>query len=453
MNFLFKIGIKKIIFLLKNKKISNYELTKCFLNNLLKIIKKNNFNIDYFYKESLNFAKIIDKKNIFSIPISIKNIFSIKNKILSCNSKILKKNKSSYDSDIVKILKKNKFNILSIDTLDEFCVGSMGKNNCLIKNLYNKKNISGGSSIGSCLNISYGCNVLSIGSDTGGSIRSPSSFCNIVGFKPTNGILSRNGMVPYSSLLDNCSIIANYSEDCKFIFHFLKYKNLDFLSNIKKISFQIKKKQKILILNYKEFFSSIEIKINFEKIIKNFEELNFDIINENINLNSFINLYNSLSSKDFFSNTCKFDGIKYGFKKKNYKNINDFTKLNRIFSNECKNKILKGLNFFLLKNNLNKIDLFKIEKIFNDCFLKSNFIIIPTNLNIFNIKEHYFSEYIDLFTMFSNILGFPTINLRMGFINHMPIGFQIICQKNCDLELLNLAILYESYNFKNYVFN
>ncbi|MBY0585508.1 hypothetical protein K5B08_01315, partial [Candidatus Carsonella ruddii] len=82
-------------------------------------------------------------------------------------------------------------------------------------------------------------------------------------------------------------------------------------------------------------------------------------------------MYNSLSSKDFYSNTCKFDGIKFGFKKNLYKNINDFLKLNRIFSNDCKNKILKGNAFFFLKNNLNNLELLKIKKIFNDCFLKS----------------------------------------------------------------------------------
>lgn len=453
MNFLCKIGIKKIFLLLKNKIISNYELTKCCLNNLIKINKKNNFIIDFFYKESLNFAKQLDNKKTFAIPISLKNIFSIKNKKLTSNSNILKKHNSKYNSDIVKLLKINNFNILSIDLLDEFCLGSDGINNLNLKNLFNKKNIIGGSSTGSCLNISYGCNLLSLGSDTGGSSRTPSSFSNIIGFKPTNGIFTRNGMIPYSSFLDNCSIITNYAEDCKFLFNILRYKNLDLFSNIKKTFINFKKKKKILILNYKEFFSSNELKIIFEKIIKNFEELNFNIINENINFCSFLNLYNSISSKDFFSNTCKFDGIKYGFNNFFYKNINDFIKLNRIFSKDCKNKIIKGNNFFIFKKNFNILEIKKIEKIFQNCFEKSNFILLPTNLDIFEKKNNIYSEYVDLFTMISNILGFPTINLRIGFINHSPIGFQIICNKNNDLDLLELSILYESFNFKNYVFN
>ncbi|MBY0585493.1 hypothetical protein K5B08_01220, partial [Candidatus Carsonella ruddii] len=89
-------------------------------------------------------------------------------------------------------------------------------------------------------------------------------------------------MIQYSSYLDNCSIISNYSEDCKFIYNFLKNKNLDLLSNIKNIFFNIKKKNNILILNYKEFFSCSELKILFNKVIKNFEELNFNVINNNI---------------------------------------------------------------------------------------------------------------------------------------------------------------------------
>ncbi|XOD39035.1 MAG: amidase family protein [Candidatus Carsonella ruddii] len=453
MNFLCKLSIKKIILLIKNKKISNYELTKCCLNNLIKINKKNTFIIDFFFKESLNFANKLDKKNSISIPISIKNIFSLKKKKLTSNSNILKNFKTKYNSDIIKILKKNKFNILSIDILDEFCLGGSGINNSYLKNLYNKKILPGGSSSGSCLNISYGCNLLSLGSDTGGSVRTPSSFCNIIGFKPTNSIFSRNGMIPYSSLLDNCSIITNYAEDCKFMFNILKYKNLDLLSNIKNIFLNFKKKKKILILNYKEFFSSNELKLLFEKIIKNFEELNFIIINENINFYSLLNLYNSISSKDFYSNTCKFDGIKYGFNKLFYKNINDYIKLNRVFSKDCKNKIIKGNHFFFIKNNFNNLEFKNIKKIFENCFNKSNFILIPTNLDYFNFKNNIYSEYIDLFTMVSNILGYPTINLKLGFINHIPIGFQIISNKNYDLDLLNLSILYESFNFKNYVFS
>ncbi|AQU89471.1 amidase family protein [Candidatus Carsonella ruddii] len=453
MNFLCKLSVKKIILLIKNKKISNYELTKCCLNNLIKINKKNTFIVDFFFKESLNFANKLDKKNSISIPISIKNIFSLKKKKLTSNSNILKNFKTKYNSDIIKILKKNKFNILSIDILDEFCLGSSGINNSCLKNLYNKKILTGGSSSGSCLNISYGCNLLSLGSDTGGSVRTPSSFCNIIGFKPTNAIFSRNGMIPYSSLLDNCSIITNYAEDCKFMFNILKYKNLDLLSNIKNIFLNFKKKKKILILNYKEFFSSNELKLLFEKIIKNFEELNFIIINENVNFYSLLNLYNSISSKDFYSNTCKFDGIKYGFNKLFYKNINDYIKLNRVFSKDCKNKIIKGNHFFFIKNNFNDLEFKNIKKIFENCFNKSNFILIPTNLDYFKFKNNIYSEYIDLFTMVSNILGYPTINLKLGFINHIPIGFQIISNKNYDLDLLNLSILYESFNFKNYVFS
>lgn len=305
----------------------------------------------------------------------------------------------------------------------------------------------------SSLNISYGCSLASLASDTGGSVRTPSSCCNIVGYKPTNGIFSRNGMVPYSSYLDNCSIIANYAEDCKFIFNILKNKNLDLLSNCKYINFNFIKKKIFTILNYKEFYSSKEIELLFNIIIKNLEKLNFNIINKNLNLNSFINFYNFLSSKEFYSNSCKYDGIKYGFFKKKYKNENDFIKLNRIFSQNCKNKIIKGLNILNIKNNINNIDILNIKKFLNECFIDSNFLILPTNLKKFNLNDNYYSEYIDLLTVFANVFGFPSINIRMGLLNHCPIGFQIFSNKNCDIDLLNISILYESYNFKNYVFN
>ncbi|WMC19912.1 MAG: amidase family protein [Candidatus Carsonella ruddii] len=451
MNFLCKLGIKKIYLLIKNKKISNYELVKICLNNLNKFKNKNNFNVEIFYKESLNFAKLMDKKHIINIPISIKNIFNIKNKKLTCNSKILKRYVSFYDSYIIKILKKNYFNILSTDKCDEFCIGETGLNNNLIKNIYNKNYITGGSSSGTAINISFSGNLISIGSDTGGSCRTPSSFCNIIGFKPTNGLISREGMVPYSSYLDNCSIISNNTEDCKFLFKILSNKNIDLNYNIKKIFFNLKK-NKIIILDYKEFFLDFEFLNLFNIIIKNFEQLGFKIIKLKLNFLSFINIYDSFSSKEFYSNSCKFDGIKFGFKKKIYKNINDFVKLNRIFSKKTKNKILKGYNYLQMENFYKK-EINFLKNIFEKIFLTSNFIIIPTNIKHFKIKNTKFSDLIDIFTVISNILGYPTINIRSGFINHLPIGFQIISDKNFDNDLLNIAYLFESTYFKNYVFS
>ncbi|MFI4883738.1 MAG: amidase family protein [Candidatus Carsonella ruddii] len=449
MNFLCKLGIKKILILIKNRKISNYELTKCCINNIFKILKKNNFNIDLYYKESLNFAKKMDNLKKILLPISLKNIFLTNKKQISCNSKLLKNTNSLCDSNIIKILKKNNFNIISFDKLDEFCIGSTGLNNNNLKNNYNNNNFTGGSSSGSSLNISYGCNLISLASDTGGSVRTPASFCNIVGYKPTNGIFSRNGMFNYSSYLDNCSIITNNSEDCKFIFNILKNKNLDISSNYKYIYFNFKKKNNFIILNYKEQYSSKEECLLFENIIKNLEELKFNVINKKINFFSFINFYEILSSKEFYSNSCKYDGIKYGFKKYIYKNENDFIKLNRIFFKNCKNKILQGKNFLNFKNYFN---IEKIKKFYIECFLKANFLLIPTNLDKFILIDNKYSDYIDFLSVFSNLIGYPSININMGKINHSFLGFQIIADKHCDLDLINISILYESFNFKKYVY-
>ncbi|MGK2912693.1 MAG: amidase family protein [Candidatus Carsonella ruddii] len=450
MNFLCKLGIKKILILIKNKKISNYELTKCCINNILKISKKNNFNINLYYKESLNFAKKMDDLKKILLPVSLKNIFLINKKQISCNSKLLKKNNSLCDSNIIKILKKNNFNVLSFDKLDEFCIGSTGINNIILNNNLNNKNFIGGSSSGSSLNISYGCSLISFASDTGGSVRVPSSFCNTIGYKPTNGIFSRNGMYNYSSYLDNCSIMTNNSEDCKFIFNILKNKNLDVSSNYKYIYFNFKKKNNFIILNYKEQYSSKEVCLLFKNVIKNLEELKFNIINKKINFLSLINFYEILSSKEFYSNSCKYDGIKYGFQKYIYKNKNDFIKLNRIFFKNCKNKILKGINYLNFENYFN---IEKIKKFYIECFLNANFLLIPTNLDKFTVFDNKYSDYIDFLNVFANIIGYPSINLNMGKINHSFLGFQIIANKNCDLDLINLSILYESFNFKKYVFN
>ncbi|AFP83713.1 aspartyl/glutamyl-tRNA amidotransferase A subunit [Candidatus Carsonella ruddii CS isolate Thao2000] len=446
MNNIFKIKLKKIILLLKNKKISNFELIKqCFFN-----LKNNNkFYTELYEKESFKYALKLDnsKKKEISLPITLKDIYTIKNKFCKCNSNILNNKLFNYDSKIVKIFKKNKINIIGKVILEEFCVGETGKNNFNLSNLFKKKYFIGGSSNGSSLSLNYNFNNISIGSDTGGSIRTPAAFCNLVGFKPSYGKISREGMIPYSTYLDTCSIMSNYVEDCKIIFNLLNKNNFDLSSNNKKIFFNIKSKY-ISILYIEEMYVDYEIKFIFEKIIKNFEEMNFKIIFINLkNINFFLNFYDFKSSKDFYSNTSKYDGIKFK-KKKYYKNINDLIKTNRIFLNNCKNKILLGSNYFFLNNDLNINILYKD---FLKIFEFSNLILLPTNI-IKNLKIiNKFSSYFDYLTIISNLLKLPSINLSLGFINHLPLGFQLISEYNNDNYLLNIAILYEKKFLNKYV--
>ncbi|AFP84270.1 amidase family protein [Candidatus Carsonella ruddii] len=451
MNNLFKLGIKKIFLLIKNNKISYSEIVNICINNLLKINNKNYFLLKILKKESLKIAKQLDKKNFkeFIIPISIKNIYSIKNNLLSCNSKILKNNISSYNSSIVKIIKKYNLILISLDRLEEFCIGSSGTNNCeKIKNIYNKNFIPGGSSSGSAISVSSGCVVGSIGSDTGGSIRTPSSFLNLVGFKPTYGKISRNGMVPYSNSLDCCSIITNYSLDCKFLFNILSTKNID-LSSFKKYLDNKYIKVKIIVLLFDDLYYNYEYKKAFEKIIFNFKILNYTIMFKKIDLSILFYEYMILSSKEFYTNSCKFDGIKFGYKKNIFKNINDFTKLSRCFYNTCKNKILLGKQNFYLKNQKIKIDK-KILNFFNELFINADFLIIPFFNNI-KLKNINYSEYNDYITTFSNLIGYPSITIPACMVNHLPFSFNIIGELYSDNLMLELAIKYENCFLNNYV--
>ncbi|BAF35074.1 aspartyl/glutamyl-tRNA amidotransferase A subunit [Candidatus Carsonella ruddii PV] len=451
MNNLFKLGIKKIFFLIKNKKISYFEIIKVCINNLSKLNDKNYFVLETLEKESLKIAKKLDNTNpkILSIPISIKNIYSIKNKLLSCNSKILKNYFSTYNSSIIKIIKKYNLIVISLDKLEEFCIGESGKNNCInIKNIYSNLYLPGGSSSGSAISVSSGCVIGSIGSDTGGSIRTPAIFSNLIGFKPTYGKISRNGMVPYSSSLDCCSIITNYSSDCKFLYNILSTKNLDLLS-FKKYLYVKYNKIKIIALLFDNLYYDYESKKKFEKVILNFKILNYTIIFKKIDLSVLFYEYTILSSKEFYTNSCRYDGIKFGYKKNIFKNINDFTKLNRCFYKTCKNKILLGVQNFYLKNQKIKINK-KILNFFNELFIIADFLIIPS-LNNFKIDNINYSEYCDYITVFSNLIGYPSITIPIGMINHKPFGFNIIGELQSDNLILELAIRYEKFFLNNYV--
>ncbi|WP_339045004.1 Asp-tRNA(Asn)/Glu-tRNA(Gln) amidotransferase subunit GatA [Candidatus Zinderia endosymbiont of Aphrophora alni] len=473
--------IKELSILLKKKKISITELTILFL----KKIYKNNINAFININEELTLkqAKIAEKKFfnkentiLTGIPIAHKDVFVTKGWKTTAGSKILKNYISPFDAFIIKKLNFEGMITLGKLNCDEFAMGSSNENSFFgpVKNPWDKKAVSGGSSGGSAAAVAARLTPVATATDTGGSIRQPSSFCGVTGIKPTYGSVSRFGIISFASSLDQAGIIAKNAEDCALLLNSIICKDKSDLTNIKRPKENFYKNlncnlQNIKIGIPKEFFNqniSEDIKINIENALNEFKKLGANLINIKLyKTELYIPTYYIISSAEAYSNLSRFDGIRFGIKHKKYKNIIKMYKKYRSdnFGNEVKLRILIG-SHILSDNFYNKcyLQAQKIRRIITnelkEIFNKKNknycdVIIGPVSPTVaWNIKEkkrnpilNYIS---DILTLPSSLSGLPSISIPCGFSKYKtnknrPIGLQIIGNYFNESKILNLAYKFQ----------
>ncbi|MEK9147595.1 MAG: amidase, partial [Patescibacteria group bacterium] len=215
--------IKEIHNNLISKKIGAVELAEKYLIQAKGLNKKYNSFISFTEELAIETAKSIDEKikkgenigYLAGIPVSIKDNILVKGYKATAGSKILKNYTASYDADVVSYLKQEQALIIGKTNMDEFAMGASGEYSAFgrTKNPIDINLVTGGSSSGSAASVAIEQAIISLGSDTGGSVRQPASFCSVVGFKPTYGMVSRSGLISMASSLDQIGIISNSVED------------------------------------------------------------------------------------------------------------------------------------------------------------------------------------------------------------------------------------------------
>ena len=407
------------------------------------------------------------KGKLAGIPIGIKDNICTKGIKTTCSSHMLENFISPYNATVMeKINEQNMINLGKLN-MDEFAMGGSTEYSYFkkTKNPWNLNKVPGGSSGGSASAVSANMVPWALGSDTGGSIRQPASFCGVVGLKPTYGLVSRYGLVAFASSLDQIGPIAKDVEDTAILLNIISgHDKKDTTSaNIEKKDYTLNLKKDIKgkkIGVPKEFFGegiNLEVKESLENTRSSVKNLGAEIEEFSLDIAQYsLATYYIIACAEASSNLGRFDGIRYGYRAKDFKNLKELYTKSRSegFGAEVKRRIILGT--YVLSSGYYDAYYKKAQQVrtlvmneFNKAFEKYDVILTPTSPTVAfdigsksnNPLEMYLA---DICTVSVNIAGLPGISIPCGIDKQgMPIGMQLIGNKFEEDKLLNIAYAFE----------
>ena len=451
---------------LKNKEFSSVELTQHYLDR----INRSDLNafITVTDELALSQARAADAKLangsgsvLTGIPFAHKDIFCTKGVKTSAGSKILDPFISPYDATLSHKLNIENMVMLGKTNMDEFAMGSSNENSFYgpVKNPWNKKMVPGGSSGGSAAAVAGRLSPFSTGTDTGGSIRQPSSLCGITGIKPTYGRVSRYGMIAYASSLDQAGPMTQTAEDAALVLNaiagFDEKDSTSALRDVPDYTKSLKDSIKGLKIGIpKEFFSD-GLDSSVEKVItesmKEFEAMGAELQQISLPNSAYaIPTYYIVAPCECSSNLSRLDGVRYGYRCKDPKDLNDLYLRSRSegFGDEVKRRIMIGT--YALSAGYYDAYYLKAQKVrqlisedFKKAFQNVDIIMGPvsptTAFELGAIKDPVSMYLADIYTLSANLAGLPGMSIPAGFSNNLPVGLQMIGNYWSEELLLNAA--------------
>lgn len=472
---LYKRTATELSAMLRAKQCSSVEITKSVLDRIHAVEDQVAAYITVTGESALKKASEVDQKlgkgeqlsDLAGIPIGIKDNICTKDILTTCASKMLYNFVPPYNATVMNKLIDSDIVVTGKLNLDEFAMGSSCENSYYkkTKNPHNINYVPGGSSGGSAAAVAAGEAILSLGSDTGGSIRLPAAYCGIVGLKPTYGSVSRYGLVAFASSLDQIGPFGRSVSDVAMLYSAICGQGKmdatsvrrDYSAFHKAMNAEVKG---VRIGIPKEYFTdgvSDEIKLQVMNAAKLLEQ-NGAILKE-VSLPSTdyaLSAYYIISSAEASSNLARFDGVKYGYRTENYSNLNEMYENTRSegFGDEVKRRILLGT--FVLSSgyydayyNRAKLLQKQIQNEFTQTFKECDVLLTPTGTDTaFKLGEKtndpvkMYAN--DICTVTVNIAGLPAISLPCGKgENGMPIGMQFIGPKFSEQSLFDISAKYE----------
>jgi len=463
MNDIISLNLEDQIGLLETKKISSYELTTLYLENI-----KENKDLNCFIsvnEDALEQAKVIDnlkdrQSPVQGIPIAHKDIFCVKGHRTTCGSKMLENFISPYSSTVFEKLENSKTIMLGKTNMDEFAMGSSNETSFFgkVKNPINPLKSPGGSSGGSAAAVKANLCAFATGTDTGGSIRQPASFCGITGIKPTYGRVSRWGMIAFASSLDQAGIFARSALDSaialEIISGFDEKDSTSINSNVPNLKEETTSEMEHSIgvpMKIIEKIEDVNVKNNFLESIKILEKNGFKTKQIELPFLEYsLPSYYVIAPAECSANLSRYDGIKFGYRCDNPKDLEDLYVRTRSegFGEEVKKRILIGT--YCLSAGYFDAYYIKAQKIramitesFKNAFKDVSVIAMPTCSNgafeLGSIQDPVKMYEQDIYTIPANLAGLPAISIPSGNIEEMPLGLQFIGNHLEEGKILNIS--------------
>ena len=470
-----ELTVHELIEKLKNKELTSTEITQSYVDKIKEKEPEVQAFVTTLEDEALKQAKEIDEKrasgeiknDLAGIPIGIKDNMCTKGIKTTCSSHMLENFVSPYDATVVEKLKSENLIDLGKLNMDEFAMGGSTEYSYFHKtyNPWNLNKVPGGSSGGSAAAVAANMVPWALGSDTGGSIRQPSSFCGVVGLKPTYGLVSRYGLVAFASSLDQIGPITKDVEDSAILLNLIAEHDekdttsadiakKDYTKNLKN---DIKGKK---IGVPKEFFGegiNAEVKEKLQEAMETYKELGAEVEEFSLDIAKYsLATYYIIACAEASSNLGRFDGIRYGYRTPEFSNLKELYKKSRSegFGPEVKRRIILGT--YVLSSGYYDAYYKKAQQVrtlvmneFQKAFKKYDVILTPTSPTVAfdigsksnNPLEMYLA---DICTVSVNIAGLPGISIPCGVDKEgMPVGMQLIGNKFEEEKLLNMAYVFE----------
>ena len=460
---------------IKQRQVSVLDGVKTVFEQIEKQDSEVHAYLDTYKEEAYKRAEEVQKgiedgtytSPLAGVPIAIKDNICINGKKTTCASKILENFVPQYNAEVIDRLEKAGLVIIGKTNMDEFAMGSTTETSAygITRNPWNLEHVPGGSSGGSCAAVAAGETYLALGSDTGGSIRQPSSFCGVTGIKPTYGTVSRYGLIAYGSSLDQIGPIAKDVTDCATILETIT-------SYDKKDSTSVKREEtdftSALVDDVKGMKIGIprdylgegldpEVKEAILAAAKTLEEKGAIVEEFDLSLVEYaIPAYYVIAAAEASSNLARFDGVKYGYRTKEYEGLHNMYKKSRSegFGPEVKRRIMLGS--FVLSSGYYDAYYLKalrtkalIKQAFDKAFAKYDVILGPaaptTAPKLGESLSDPLKMYLgDVYTVSVNLAGLPGISVPCGVDSKgLPIGLQLIGDCFKEKNIIRAAYSFE----------
>ncbi|MEE9253206.1 MAG: Asp-tRNA(Asn)/Glu-tRNA(Gln) amidotransferase subunit GatA [Thermodesulfobacteriota bacterium] len=461
--------------LIKKKELSPLELTNAVLNRVEEQDGKLNSYITVLRDRAIAQAEEEEKRvasgnylgPLHGVPIGLKDIFVMKGSQTTCGSKILEGFVSPYNATVVEKLLGAGAVIVGKNNMDEFAMGSSNENSYFgpAKNPWDTDRVPGGSSGGAAAAVGASLCLGSVGTDTGGSIRQPASFCGVVGMKPTYGRVSRYGMVAFASSLDQAGPLTKTVEDAAIILGAIAGVDPNDSTSVNapvpdytaSLTDDLKG---VRVGVPKEYFIEgvdAEVDSAVRKAIELIEDLGASVEDISLQYTEYaVSAYYIIAPSEASSNLARFDGVRYGFREEGAKTMHDVYFHSRAagFGDEVKRRIMIGT--YALSSGYYEAYYLKAQRVrtlikrdFEEAFKKVDVIVTPTSPETaFKIGEKasdpltmYLS---DILTIPCNLAGLPGISVPCGFSSAgLPIGLQVLGRPFDEESILRVAHAYE----------